>query len=58
MRDDRHPNARLAVLRRLLSLVTDPAAAAAIRHSLAALEAMPPDRPAAAPMAEAHPGET
>jgi hypothetical protein len=56
MRDDRHPNARLAVLRRLLSLVTDPAAA--IRHSLAALEAMPPDRPAAAPMAEAHPGET
>jgi hypothetical protein len=58
MRDDSHPSARLAALRRLSSLVTDPAAAEAIRHNIAALEAMPPDRPAAAPMAEALPSET
>ena len=57
MRDDKHPAARLQVLRRLLSLVTDPSAAEAIRRSIAELEAMPYDRAAAPPMTEAHPSE-
>ena len=41
MRDDRDIAARLTVLRRLLSLVTDPAAIEAIRQNIAQLEALP-----------------
>lgn len=41
MRDDKDPDARLVVLRRLLSLVTDPSATEAIRQSIAQLETMP-----------------